>query len=167
MPLYIIVPNTIPDTNPTLAAVRSKLLPLLYPTHSTLTPTPYFVQALYPSFRVIKFKRNKHGQAMINVTVLEPAFYWRIQRDYDDAPPPTVVLFDPKTDTLETIRNKIMTTRNHHHHPMSTRIVLQVCHVILSSLPPSPFHLVHSLQYALLTYFKPFLTLSYPHLSIN
>ena len=90
-------------------------------------------QALYPSFRVIKFKRNKQGQAMINVTVLEPAFYWRVQRDYDDAPPPTVVLFDPKKDTLETIRNKLIALinssrrNNNNRHSAITRIVLQAC----------------------------------------
>ena len=48
----------------------------------------------------------------IRVThVIASAFYWRVQRDYDDAPPPTVLLFHPRTDTLEDVRAKIEAAR--------------------------------------------------------
>ena len=49
----------------------------------------------------------------INATLpyLTPAaFYWRVQRDYDDAPPPTVVLFDPQ-GPIDAVRAQIAAAR--------------------------------------------------------
>ena len=95
---------------------------------------------------------------MINVPVLEPAFYWRVQRDYDDAPTPTVVLFDPKTDTLETIRNKIIAlTGSSNNRQSMTRIVLQACHFTHPSSPHPSLVLADIYQltcphYALIVY---------------
>jgi hypothetical protein len=58
---------------------------------------------LWPGFRVVKFKRVD-GKNILKVDVLEPGFYWRVNRDYDIAPHPSVVLFDPNSDNLEDIR---------------------------------------------------------------
>jgi hypothetical protein len=37
----------------------------------------------------------------LKIQLLEPAFYWRVQRDYDDVPEPKVLLFDEGTSLLE------------------------------------------------------------------
>jgi hypothetical protein len=42
--------------------------------------------------------------------VATAAFYWRVQRDYEDAPPPTVVLFDPK-EPLDAVRARVVEAR--------------------------------------------------------
>jgi hypothetical protein len=47
-------------------------------------------QVFWPGFRVAKIKRD-HGIPAFKVDILEPAFYWRVQRDYDDAPEPSVL----------------------------------------------------------------------------
>ena len=58
--------------------------------------------------------------------MLEPAFYWRVQRDYDDVPPPTVVFFDPKKN-LEAVREAVDAARSASMKSgkTATRIVLQ------------------------------------------
>ena len=66
---------------------------------------------MFPAFRVTLFKRDKSKQQVIKVKVLEPGFYWRVQRDYEDAPPPTIVLFDPRNDNLDIIAQKITRAR--------------------------------------------------------
>lgn len=63
-------------------------------------------RAMWPGFRVTKFKRTK-GRNDIAVDVLEPAYYWRVQRDYDDAPEPVVVYFDPLKDKVTAIIRRI------------------------------------------------------------
>ena len=46
-------------------------------------------------------KRNALG-----VQLLEPSFYWRVQRDYDNVPKPTILWID-KNDDMQTIKKKI------------------------------------------------------------
>jgi hypothetical protein len=60
--------------------------------------------ALWPGFRVVHLDSfNKHGDerfdsSTFGVSILEPSFYWRIQRDYaSNTPPPTIVSFDSST----------------------------------------------------------------------
>src|SRR5207244_1151987 len=36
----------------------------------------------------------------LKVTILEPAYYWRVNRDYDAVPAPHVVYFDAEKETL-------------------------------------------------------------------
>jgi hypothetical protein len=63
-------------------------------------------QKLWPGFRVVKLKRvNK--EYILKVEILEPAYYWRIQRDYDDAPEPTVMSFNPDKESMSRIRDRI------------------------------------------------------------
>ena len=62
-------------------------------------------QSLWPAYRVAFFKRLK-GQAAVKVNIAEPAFYWRINRDYDDPPEPTILFFNPKKN-LEIVRKSI------------------------------------------------------------
>ena len=66
-------------------------------------------QSLWPAYRVAYFKRTK-GQAAVKVNIAEPAFYWRINRDYDNPPEPTIVFFNPKKD-LEAIGKIIVEKR--------------------------------------------------------
>ena len=68
-------------------------------------------RALWPAFKVAYFKRSK-GQTVLKVKIAEPAFYWRIERDYEIPPDPTVIFFDPQKDTLEDIKNEISKFRN-------------------------------------------------------
>mmetsp|Transcript_15449 Transcript_15449/g.31226 ORF Transcript_15449/g.31226 Transcript_15449/m.31226 type:complete len:361 (+) Transcript_15449:2-1084(+) len=52
----------------------------------------YQNQVMWPGFRVTFLKRSK-GRNDLNVQILEPAYYWRIQRDYDPIPDPSIVYF--------------------------------------------------------------------------
>eukprot|EP00605_Chrysophyceae_sp_TOSAG23-4_P001182 GSChrysophyteH1.ASY1.ANO1.1290.1 assembled CDS len=84
------------------------------PTHDNM--------AMWPGFRVTFLKRAGAGtilkQNALSVEILEPAFYWRVQRDYDDVPEPYVILFS-ESDRLSDIRNEILKA------PNQSRIVLQ------------------------------------------
>lgn len=62
----------------------------------------YRGRAMWPGFRVMKLKRSKAGVTELKVSVLEPAFYWRVVRDYDDIPDAAIVYFDP-TAKLTTV----------------------------------------------------------------
>ena len=68
-------------------------------------------QALWPAFKVAYLKRSK-GQTVLKVKIAEPAFYWRIERDYEKPPEPMVLFFDPKKDDLEIIKSSIDKLRN-------------------------------------------------------
>jgi len=62
-------------------------------------------QAFWPGFRVTKLKRVK-GSNSLKIQILEPAYYWRVERDYDAVPEPKVVYFDP-SESLEILRARI------------------------------------------------------------
>jgi hypothetical protein len=64
-------------------------------------------RAYWPGFRVAFFKRNRGGNAELRVNVLEPAFYWRLSRDYDEAPEAKIVYFDPSKDTLKSLSKRL------------------------------------------------------------
>ena len=66
----------------------------------------YRGRAMWPGFRVIKFKRTK-GVSELRIDVLEPAYYWRVGRDYDEPPAPVVVYFDPAVDKISTIVQRL------------------------------------------------------------
>lgn len=68
-------------------------------------------KAMWPGFRVMFLKRGlgtetKLVKNLLEVDVLEPAFYWRVQRDYDDVPEPTVLMLEADDD-LTRIKAKI------------------------------------------------------------
>jgi len=70
----------------------------------------YRGRAMWPGFRVIKFKRSK-GINELRVDVLEPSFYWRTQRDYDDVPEASIVYFDPK-EKLSAILKRLKSAKS-------------------------------------------------------
>lgn len=72
-----------------------------------VTGSYYKSQHMWPGFRVTKLKRNK-GKYDLKVDILEPSFYWRVNRDYDDVPVPKILYFDPNNDNLEDIKNMIL-----------------------------------------------------------
>ena len=77
-------------------------------------------QSMWPGFRVAKLKRN-NGKYALKVDVLEPAYYWRVQRDYDDVPEPTVLHFNPQAHALDDVRDLVLGMGSD-----APRIVLQV-----------------------------------------
>ena len=66
----------------------------------------YKNQVMWPGFRVTFLKRTK-GRNDLKVELLEPAYYWRIYRDYDAIPDAKVIYFDPKNHNLLRIRDSI------------------------------------------------------------
>jgi hypothetical protein len=65
---------------------------------------------MWPGFRVTFLKRTK-GRNDLNVEILEPAFYWRINRDYDPIPDAEIVYFDPQSDNLMRVREQLEKVR--------------------------------------------------------
>lgn len=59
----------------------------------------YKDQVMWPGFRVSFLKRTK-GRNDLKVDILEPAYYWRINRDYDPIPEAKVVYFDPEENLM-------------------------------------------------------------------
>ena len=94
---------------------------LLGPPELFATSPQHRGQAMWPGFRVTYLKRVRKPsnsasladeidmtgtmvsikQNALKVQILEPAFYWRLQRDYDDAPAPKVLFFDEGTSLLK------------------------------------------------------------------
>jgi hypothetical protein len=68
-------------------------------------------QVMWPGFRVTFLKRTK-GRNDLNVEILEPAFYWRINRDYDPIPDAEIVYFDPQSDNLMSVREQLEKVRS-------------------------------------------------------
>ena len=71
----------------------------------------YKGQRLWPGFRVLFLKR-KDGKTIIPINILEPGFYWRISRDYEAPPEPSVLFFDPITDDMEKILKNVLDSSN-------------------------------------------------------
>lgn len=89
-----------------LSTNRDLIIPNLLGHEEWTNGGRYKGQAMWPGFRVAKLKRAE-GRTSIKIEILEPAYYWRVHRDYDDAPAPRVVLFDPKRDDLRTIKDMV------------------------------------------------------------
>lgn len=71
---------------------RNLMLPNLLGHEQVHTLDQYKNHSLWPGFRITFLKRWK-GRNVVNITILEPSFYWRIERDYDPAPRPYIVRF--------------------------------------------------------------------------
>ncbi len=84
---------------------RSLIIPNILGSEDMGTIAPYKQQVMWPGFRVVFLKRDK-GKNQLKVTILEPAYYWRVERDYDEVPVPKVVYFENKED-LGSIRSKV------------------------------------------------------------
>lgn len=64
-------------------------------------------KTLWPGFRVAFISRMKNQKLKYSIDILEPSFYWRIQRDYDEIPEPFLVTYDPHKDTIFDLKNRL------------------------------------------------------------
>lgn len=85
---------------------RSLILPNILGDEKNGVFESYKGQVMWPGFRVTLFKRSK-GRNDLKVQVLEPAYYWRMNRDYGAMPEAKVVFFDPADHNLVHIRDKV------------------------------------------------------------
>jgi hypothetical protein len=76
---------------------------------SNMKLTGFNGMKLWPGFRVVYLKRN-NGQNDLKVDILEPGYYWRVSRDYDDTPDPNIIFFDPEKENLDQIKEKVLGT---------------------------------------------------------
>lgn len=116
-----------------MATKRSFIAPNLLggPEKVDISPT-HLGHAMWPGFRVAYLKResgrmhygnrnSKMVKNVLDVEILEPAYYWRVERDYDPAPDPVVVYIYPH-DTLVDVRDRIMALDTSNH--ANSRVVL-------------------------------------------
>eukprot|EP01034_Spumella_vulgaris_P027166 gene27166-33849_t len=139
-----------------LSTGRSLIVPnILGRENMKNTIAPYRKQVMWPGFRVAFLKRDK-GHDQLKVTILEPAYYWRVERDYDAAPEPRVVFFDEQKDSLQDVKNKLLSSA----HSQYPRIVL---HPLQKALQPaesvrsnslSPDSVVGAIEQAVLLWAK-------------
>jgi hypothetical protein len=67
----------------------------------------YNGKVLWPGFRVVFF----HKKSKLRIDIAEPAFYWRVQRDYSSIiPDPYVVPFG-KSANFKTIENQLLSNK--------------------------------------------------------
>jgi hypothetical protein len=78
---------------------------------------------LWPGFRVVYLKRS-NGHNDLDIDILEPGFYWRIQRDYDDPDLITPLFFHPGMHDLLDIKGMLQ----EEPYRSATRIVLAADH---------------------------------------
>ena len=79
---------------------RDLILPNILGRESISSLGKYLNQSLWPGFRLVSV------QGELKVNVLEPSYYWRIWRDYDQVPQPRVLFFSASTD-LPAVSNPI------------------------------------------------------------
>jgi hypothetical protein len=108
-----------------IATERSLILPNILGSESIHTIDKYKGQAMWPGFRVTFLKRSK-GRNELKVQILEPNFYWRVNRDYDAIPEPEIIYFDPDKESLVDIKEKLEAVKDVprivlHHRPSSRR----------------------------------------------
>lgn len=101
---------------------RAVIIPNLLGSHVPESGGYYEGRKYWPGFRVAKIKRDE-GISVLKVDLLEPAFYWRVQRDYDEPPVPEVLFYDPEIDSLDKIRLTLLSKYASHPrvvlHPLS------------------------------------------------
>ena len=86
---------------------RSLIVPnILGPDHLAAKVRPYRGQVLWPGFRVTFLKRSA-GRNELKVDVLEPSFYWRVNRDYDAVPAASFLYFDAAQDSLADVLRQL------------------------------------------------------------
>lgn len=101
-----------------LTTERSLILPNILGDEKMGVFDSYKGQIMWPGFRVTFLKRTK-GRNDLKVQILEPAYYWRMNRDYDAMPEAKVVFFDPSDHNLMHIRDQVNQYKNEY-----ARIVL-------------------------------------------
>ena len=90
---------------------RSVVVPNILGHEKMKTIGSFRKQVMWPGFRVVFLKRSK-GKNQLKVEILEPGYYWRVNRDYDTIPDPDIVYFDPAKDDLGDIRDSILRRRH-------------------------------------------------------
>lgn len=107
---------------------RSLIIPNILGSESIKTVAKYKNQSLWPGFRVTFLKRT-NGRNELKVNILEPGYYWRVNRDYDEIPNADLVFFDHRYDNLMTIKNRVAANPAPriilHHSIISRRNALQ------------------------------------------
>lgn len=79
---------------------RSLILPNLLGSSKALAPV-YKGRRMWPGFR-LAFTEKQDAHVLHNI--LEPAFYWRVERDYAPVPPPKVIAVDKTTHVTDLVR---------------------------------------------------------------
>lgn len=104
-----------------LTTERSLILPNILGDEKMGVFDSYKGQVMWPGFRVTFLKRTK-GRNDLKVQILEPAYYWRMNRDYDSMPEAKVVFFDPADHNLVHIRDQVKKVDNPRVvlHPLSS-----------------------------------------------
>lgn len=85
---------------------RSLIIPNILGHERTKTVDKYKNQAMWPGFR-IAFLKRVGGRNKLKVEILEPSYYWRIARDYDQPPQPHIIYYHPHRDDLTDIKRKV------------------------------------------------------------
>ena len=128
----LIIPNLLAATvtDPSLLRAEDK--------RSNKVQRPVFRnQTFWPGFRVLFLKGKggqKNGEPLLRVEIAEPAFYWRVKRDYSSAaspvPEPHILSF-PETISVKAIEKALRSAE----HDAFPRVVL---HVHTSSIGTVP-----------------------------
>lgn len=87
--------------------------------HDRITTVDYYLgKAMWPGFRVLYVKKD----SKIGVDIVEPAFYWRVQRDYSKiVPPPKLAVLTVESATKLAEIEKLLLSPLYNDHP---RIVM-------------------------------------------
>lgn len=112
---HLIIPNIIGNPH----VVEKNVYPDM--TRMALVDNEY---RLWPGFRVVFLKRT-NGRNDLDVDILEPGFYWRIARDYDDPDDVTSVFYHPTKHSLLDIKDLLGQEAFH----SATRVVLAPDHI--------------------------------------
>ena len=89
-----------------LSTGRSLIIPNLLGADDMAGAHRHNNRSMWPGFRVSKLKRDG-GRNSLSLDILEPGYYWRVNRDYDHVPEPHVIYFSgegPFSDNLKKLR---------------------------------------------------------------
>lgn len=106
---------------------RSVILPNILGNEARLTLDTYHHRALWPSFRALFIRKGVN----IDIPILEPAYYYRVQRDYisgseeDLIPRPVVVALDAAHNTANSVVKLEQLLQSPFYH-MQPRLVLSI-----------------------------------------
>lgn len=77
-----------------ISTKRALIIPNLLGPEAISNIGKYRNQSMWPGFRVLYIKKESDGMKVpVKVDVLEPGFYWRVDRDYEPIPEARVVQF--------------------------------------------------------------------------
>jgi len=76
---------------------------------------------MWPGFRTAKITKEKCDLGKYGIEQLEAGFYWRVERNYADAPAPKIVTFRT-AETLDQLRDRVLREAGD-----APRVVLHAC----------------------------------------